>query len=288
MWATVEHRRLEWRVETQDVGPGGCLVGSDRHLMAGIGVRIVLGGGALPDDLAAEGTVAWFHAPYGGISFDSATPVAWFSKLLAADRRLRMWLARTAAEVDLDAPIFLMSTPPIVDLLPEEALLVGHAEQGISVHELLSRTGLRDQRAPHIVLGLLWKRVFTMSPGEAGDASKWRAALAEAGQCLPRAGGGPKTSPAHLAEASSAPCSPRAPVAPPDARAAVTARLLRGVGARERSPEAEAVFARARTSEASGRVGGAIELLRQALALAPQDREISSALARLAFRNPAV
>ncbi len=321
VWATVEHRGLKWRVETQDVGPGGCLVRSDHHLVAGIGVRVVLGGVAMPDDLATDGTVAWFHAPHGGIAFDpralpfckGMAPAVWFNKLLAADQRLRMWTARTSAEIDLDAPIFLMSTPRIVDLSPEEALLVSHAEQGISVHELLSRAGRRDQRATHILFGLLEKRVFTTSVGEAGDAWKWRAALADAGHCLPRAGGGPKASPAPIAKVaapSGAPCLPRAPAAPPRARVplsedppilttsavrsryerstgtAVTARLLRGVGARQRSPQAEAVFARARTSEAAGSVSGAIELLRQALSLAPQDREISGALARLAFRNP--
>ncbi len=317
VWATIEHRGREWRVETEDVGPGGCLVRSDRNIITGLGLRILLQVGAVPIALSAEGTVAWSQGPRAGIAFDPGVIAlrtaawAWFRRLLAADPRLGQVMARAPAEVDLEAPVFLMPPPRIVDLSADEALLVGHAEHGIAVGALLSRAGIEGPRAAHLLFGLLEKRVFTLSVGEAGDGWKWRAALAGAGHALPRdrAKRDPSAPPVVKRAAAPAPTTlhgtpesilPRATAAPPAAppataararyepgtAAVVMARLLRGVGSSQRPPEAEAALVEARSAEAAGRVADAIKLLRQALALAPQDREISGVLARLAFRNP--
>ena len=181
VWATLEHRGAEWRVETEDVGPGGCLVRSERLLVPGLDLRIVLQKSAVSEELAADGKVAWYDAPRGGIAFDprqSRASNAWFRRLLAADRRLAQAVARSPAELELDTRLFLPTPPRIVDLHPDEAVIVGCAEQGIPVRELVARSGLSDQRLGQVVSGLLEKRVFTLAAGEAGEAWKWRAALA--------------------------------------------------------------------------------------------------------------
>jgi hypothetical protein len=321
VWATVEHRGRQWPVETEDIGPGGCLVVSDRHLISGLGLKIVLRCQAVSDPLAADGSVAWFLAPRGGISFGDRglalrqSAGAWFRGLLSADPRLRLVTARVPRDIALDAPLFLRPPTRIVDLSCDEALLVGLFEQGMAAQELLSRAGLGEHRGSRGLFGLFEKRAFTLSMQDAGDAWKWRAALAAAGHPLSRTWSEREGSPARASPprpaspppvkagvavpagvqtpAQVAPGAPASdPMAVPErhdpwcAGAAVTARLLRGVSSSLRSPEAEAVLADARAAEAAGHVAEAIQLLRRSLALAPQDREIATALGRLAFQRP--
>jgi hypothetical protein len=184
VWVNLAHRGAEWRVETEDVGPGGCLVRSERLLVPGLDVHVVLQRSAVSDELAADGKVAWYEAPRAGIAFDprllrSRAPNAWFRKLLAADRRLALAAARTPIELELDTRLFLPTPPRIVDLRPDEALVVGCAEQGMPVRHLLTCSGLSEQRLGQLIFALLEKRVFTLAAGEAGEAWKWRAALAD-------------------------------------------------------------------------------------------------------------
>jgi hypothetical protein len=336
VWTSLAFRGAEWRAETEDVGPGGCLVRCERLLARGLDVRIVIEKSAISEELAVAGKVAWCDAPRAGIAFDprplrSRATNAWFCKLLAADRRLAMAAARSPTELDLDARLFLPTPPRIVDLYPDEAFIVSCAEQGIPVGKLLARSGLSDQRLGQVVFGLIAKRVFTLSAGEAGEAWKWRAALAACGPPqapAPRAAmpdprpswpqaAPPPPTPAPIptptptptptltlfpihdpAPATPPPAAvpPPAPVPPPPtprARyeprtgAAFTARVLRGVGSSERPSAAETELGLAREAEAAGRVAEAIQFMRRALAMAPQDREIAGELARLAFIQPA-
>jgi len=226
VWATLEHRGAEWRVETEDVGPGGCLVRSERLLVPGLDLRIVLQKSAVSEELAADGKVAWYDAPRGGIAFDprqSRTSNAWFRRLLAADRRLALAVARPPTELELDTRLFLPTPPRIVDLHPDEAVIVGCAEQGIPVRELVARSGLSDQRLGQVVSGLLEKRVFTLAAGEAGEAWKWRAALAA------RTTNRTATAPPTPAAAPSAQIRP--PASPPPAPSAHSLAIASGAAA---------------------------------------------------------
>ena len=305
--ATVEHRGIKWRVETQDVGPGGCLITSERSLLTGVAARIRLDRGPASAELAACGTVVRFLLPDCSISFDRGPgsfhngPPEWFRNLLASDHRLRTWAAHVPPEVDVDSRIFLMNPPRIVDLSPDEAALIASTEQGISIDELLSRAGLSESRSKGILFSLFQKRVLTLSVAKAGDARKWRDVLAAAGNALPEGTKAPETAPTqgtnpgghlppvpaptHATSTVASSVSPvRTPRYQPSTGAAVTTRLLRGVESMQRPPEAEAVFARARAAATAGRLSEAVPLLRQALTLAPQDREIAALFAQIAFR----
>ena len=294
------------------MGPGGCLITSDRPLQQGLSARILLDPGPASAELAASGTVVRACLPLcsiafgrGAASFRDAS-AEWFRRLLAADPRLRTWAAQVPLDLDLDSRVFLMNPPSIIDLSPEEAALVGHARQGVSIEELLSRAGAHGSRSEGILFGLFQKRIFTVLAAEAGDASRWRRALASAGYAVPLAAGAAKAAPEAIrtvAHASAAPVvavpsspghrtSAPAPAAPLGKRgyerstgAVVNAQLLRGVESSRRSPEAEAVFARARAAADAGRAAEAVQLLREALALAPQDRDIAAMFARVAFRR---
>jgi hypothetical protein len=288
VWATLAHRRQEWRVETEDVGPGGCLVRSDRQLAPGLALKVVLHVGQADETFATEGRVAWFRPPHAGIAFDVRAP-EWFSELLASDPRLGRVMGRAPADLDAATTLFLAPPPRIVELSGDEALLVAHAEQGIAVRELLSRAGMGEERGARVLFGLLDKRVFTLCVGEAGEAWKWRAALEQAGHEVPRARTGRERPAGPIVERVSDPSPPTSPHVRRYERAgapAIMARMLRGVASSQRPPRAETMFLEARGAEAAGRVAEAIALLRRALALAPHDREISAVLARLAFRDP--
>jgi len=298
VWATISLDGQEWRVETEDVGPGGCLVRSERALLAGASVRITIPVAVLPDPLDIPGKVAWSLPPRAGIAFEVGllqrqnSPGKWFKSLLAAVPRLQRFATHPAAEVDLDAPLFLGTLPRLLDLSPEEAQLVGNAEQGILARDLFSRAGVRRRRAQQTLFALLDKHVFTLNAAEAGDPWAWRTALVAAGHSVCRVPPSeertrPAGSPHVRQVVSGGPASPPRGGTVSQEVNAPSAGLLRGTTSGQRSPEAQALFAQALAAEAAGHIHEALQLLRRGLALAPRDREMAAALGRFAFRHPA-
>jgi PilZ domain len=293
----IAHRGDSWEAETEDLGPGGCLVLSQRPLVERAPLRLVLRASELPDTLSVSGSVAWATPARGGVAFRArqlglgVDPEAWFKRLVAAQPRLMAALGRVPERVALDAALFLMPAPRrIVDFEPDELLLLRHADNGVRVQHLLSRAGLAEERGRRALFALFEKKVLTLTLGEAGaETWRWRALVAASGLPPPpvvEPGGPPPASSAQPApQAPPAPAGPR-PFAPPRMeRVAPPSSLLRGVNPSRRSPQAQARLDDARAAAAVGRIHDAVGLLRAALALAPRDPEIASLLGELAFKD---
>ncbi|HET9598792.1 MAG TPA: PilZ domain-containing protein [Anaeromyxobacteraceae bacterium] len=315
------HAGETWQAETGDLGAGGCLLVSPRPLVARAPLRLVLRAEVLADPLSVGGSVAWTREVRGGVAFDGgrsapgADPAAWFRRLVAADRNLASALVPVPAELDHEAPLYLLPAPRrFVELAPDEVALLRHADHGLPVQALLRRSGLPEPRATRALFGLFERRVVTLALGQAGEAWRWRAVLAESGYpapplatplATPVPSAAPRLPPIVRVAPAPAPAAPPVlgppprlertgstplptpmpialerprPVAPPSS-------LLRGAHVSRRSPQAQERLDAARAHAGAGRVHEAIALLRQALSLAPRDPEISELLGRLAFKD---
>jgi hypothetical protein len=312
----VLHGRESWRAETNDLGPGGCLVLSPRPLIERSQVRVVLRCENLAEALDVCGNVAWARGDRGGIAFAARQltllrrPETWFKRLLEARPGLAGAMVRAPDRLRLDTPLYFLPAPRhIQDFTPDEMKLLCGAENGITVEALLSSSAMDEGRAARALFSLFEKSVLTLSMGQASDAWKWRAALR--GSVLPCDAQQPPSHPPRAPLLRVAPptsAAPRAPVLSPCARrsppianeppllrqhptvptAGTTGGgrdLLRGVGATRRPPEAHARLEEARAAAQASRIDVAVMLLRQALVLAPRDAEISKLLGELAFKN---
>ncbi len=277
------HRGDSWQATTQDVGPGGCLVSSPRALVTGTQLRLVLRSAAVPEALNVAGNVAWARDALGGVAFTirplgfAPRPDRWFQRLLDARPGLANGIGRAPDRLALDAPLYLLPPPRLVDLTADEEALLYCSLDGKTVGGLLSSAAVPEDRAARALFSLFEKGVLTLSLGRAGEGWKWRAVL---------------RGERHPAEAERAPgagergaSSPHAPRIAPATTAPLDAALLRGAGATRRPPEAQARLDEARAAAEASRIDQAVALLRQALSLAPRDAEISRLLGQLAFKD---
>ena len=215
--------------------------------------------------------------------------------------------------LDREAPVYLLPAPRrLIDLAPDEVELLRHADHAIPMQTLLTRAGLPGDREVRALFALFEKQVLTLALGQAGEAWKWRAVMAESGYApLPLAPSSPAAAPRLPPILRMAPAP--APAAPPLrgppprlSRSAATpgpiptpmpisraratpapppSALLRGAHTGTRSPQAQERLDAARVNAGAGRVHEAIALLREALTLAPRDAEISQMLGSLAFKD---
>ncbi len=84
----LRHRLTRWSGHTEDVGPGGCQVVSPRAVDPGRALKLVIRCDALGRPIEAAGTVAWARAEEPvrlGIAFEPGAGAGWFDALLAAD-----------------------------------------------------------------------------------------------------------------------------------------------------------------------------------------------------------
>jgi hypothetical protein len=300
---------------TEDIGSRGCQVIAPRALGRGAPLELSIASDRLPDALRVQARVAWTSpdAPFRlGVAFDEAAlerSERWFERLVAASGLPP--LRRIPDRIAADAMVWL-GTPPrfLVDFTREEALLLRAVGSGATIAELRAR--LRDgwPTAQRALFSLLAHQHLTLSRGASVHPESWRKILSEAEASLAiedlRA---PSPSPPPLAPrppAQTPPPMQRAHTpAPGEGRAAARSVDLGGGwgvptepppadfegagvgwrGQRERPPEAQGCFDRARAEIAAGRVAGALALLRRALALAPGDREIAAELGTLAFKD---
>ncbi len=305
-----------WRAETENLGPGGCLVSSPRPLVERARLRLVLRCDDVKGALDVAGSVAWAREGQGGIAFTprqfglTPRPEAWFKQILEARPGLASALQRIPERLALEAPLFLLPPPRrIVDLTPDEMALLQRADNGITVHALLSAAEGNAERAARALFALFEKNVFTLSVGQASEKWRWRATASGAERPsapnlpgrepsrerppLPAIPAPSTCAPGVTPPARGAPpldaTSPRPiqPVpGPPVVRpAAQDATFLRGAVAARRSPQAQACLEQARAAAAAARIDRAVVLLRQALALAPRDAEISALLGEYAFKD---
>ena len=280
--AEVTQHGASWPGEIEDFGPGGCLVRSPRVLAQGASLRLVLRCEEAGDALSVAAQVAWLKEDRSGVAFlprraiACEDPKGFFDRIVAVRPRLAANIERTPERIALNAPLFFLPAPrAIVDLEPDELSLLALARNGIGVEGLLASAHLGDERSLRALFGLFEKGVFTLALGKASDPWKWRALLNEL-----------RPSPASPPARSGEPVPPLA--GPPGvANAALRshAALLRGVAPARRSPAAQARFEQARAAANRGQIHEALALLRQALALAPRDPEISRTLGLVAFQS---
>lgn len=313
----VAHAGETWSAETGDLGPGGCLVVSPRPLVERAPLSLVLRAEVLRDPLSVGGSVAWAREARGGVAFterrfaSGGDPATWFRQLLAADRRLAEGLVQVPERLDREALVYLLPAPRrLLHLAPDEVSLLRHVDHAVPLQALLTRAGLPEHRAVRALFALFEKRVLTLALGQAGEAWKWRAVMAESGYApLPLAPSSPAAAPRlpPIVRTAPAPTPAAPPVLGPPPRLSRTgatplptpmpisrqratptpapSALLRGAHTGRRSPQAQERLDAARANADAGRVHEAIALLRQALALAPRDPEISHLLGSLAFKD---
>jgi hypothetical protein len=293
-----------WSAETEDVGPRGCQLLLPRPLPAGRPVRLSIEAEAAGRPLPVAGRVAWVvdrGRIRAGIQFSpgqpEGDPAAWFRRLVRGDPALGAAVSRAPDRLPGGTPLFLRPPPRfIVDLAPEEVTLVRFVRDGMAMADLLAAAPLPGVLGARLVFALLERRVLTLSVSEAEPAWRWHAVLDEAERgpapsvAAPVARAAPPLAPAAAAPAipdvpAPVPAPTRAPAPLPPPPAPAAAKGLYGAVVRQRPAEAQECLDQARAAAAAGEIGGAIALLRRALALAPRDAEISAELGALAFRD---
>ena len=282
----VTHGGRVRRVTTEDVGPGGCLLAGGDLPDRGL-VDLVIHGGGRREVLVVEGTVVWARDGRAGVAFAASASGArpWFRRVMKAHPELAAALARIPDRLPLDAPLFVLPPHPDLHLTQDEVALMRTIEHGMRVGQLLARCAVPGGRAARSVFALLDKRVLTIAIGEAAEPWRWKAVLQRVPQPGP-ASRAEEAPPTALATAP-APGAPRLERPPALAAAAGVAaelqHLLRGTGEGGRTPEAQARLDEAREAVSQGQITTAVSLIRQALKLAPRDREIAQLLGQVAF-----
>jgi hypothetical protein len=307
-----------WQAETEDLGPGGCLVVTPRPLRPGEPVGLHIEAEQVAQPLRVQGRVAWVREGDGlraGVSFavdqfgSGPDPAAWFQALCQAEPRMAARRASVPDRIAYDAPLYLRPPPRfIVDFSPADLAVLRVLETGTTVAQVLAR----PEAGPHadrVIFALLARRAITLAAVEAVPAWQWR-------PLLERASGRPVEPLRHVptppsarpepgveaaargldilpAMATPGPAAPRpaaapprrifpAPIAAPQATAPPAARQA---SPRSRTPLAQECLDRAKAAAEANEVGAAIELLRRALKFAPGDPEIASLLGEMASRD---
>jgi hypothetical protein len=308
-----------WQAETEDLGPGGCLLVTPRPLRPGEPIGLHIEAEQVAQPLRVLGRVAWVREGDGlhaGVSFaveqfgSRSDPAAWFQALCKAEPKMAARRASIPDRIAYDAPLYLRPPPKfIVDFSPDDLAVLRVLETGTTVAQVLAR----PEAGPHadrVIFALLARRAITLAAVEAVPAWQWRPLLERAsGRPVepfrrspspppPRPDPGVETAtlgrpdilPAIATFRPVAPqpaaASPRrifpAPIGPPQAPAPPAAR---SASPRPRAPGAQECLDRAKAAAEANDVGAAIELLRRALKFAPGDPEIASLLGEMAFRD---
>ncbi|HEY6002651.1 MAG TPA: PilZ domain-containing protein [Anaeromyxobacter sp.] len=243
-----------WNAHTEDVGPRGCQVVSNFPVPVGASVQLVLSTTGMAD-LSVSGTVVWASpaAPFRvGVAFaeqHAGATSRWFDDLVStgAGRCLERYVRGIPADA-----VLLLGPPPrfCPDFTPDEAAILVAVGSGLRAGDLRDRFQRTWSQSRHALFSLITRRLLTTSPAEAVPVARWQAF----GDYL---------------AALDAEWRRRAdPPAPPQVRG--------------RPADAQALYDAALALIASGQLSPAIGLLREGLARAPGDPEISATLLRAA------
>jgi hypothetical protein len=290
--------------ETEDLGPGGCLLVSPRLLSRGAELHLAIEGEGMGEPLSVLGRVAWAEAEpkrRAGVAFASRKPgtprpAVWFERLLRAQPGMASRLSQAPARLEAGAPLYLMPPPRhILDLASDEADVLRRIENGVTARALLDARPGRAEETTRVLFSLFEKRILTLALGQSAPAWRWREILDRLDQpeldgSLVRALEPPPTPPGHEGFGALR-ARPRSPPAERPAEPPVLQKERPGpAGAppgeaseRPRPPEAQRCLALAREAAEEGNVHTAIGLLRRALQLSPRDEEIASLLGSLVF-----
>jgi hypothetical protein len=290
------------QAETEDIGPGGCLVVTPRLLRAGEPVGLHIESDHVPRPLRVLGRVAWVgHGgrPRAGVAFaqdpfpSRTDPAAWFQAFCKAEPGVATRRTEAPARIAHDAPLYLRTPPKfIVDFSHDELAVLRIIDAGITVSRVLAH----PEAGPHAdraIFALIARRFVTLAPLEAVPAWEWRPLLERAtGQPVASHRRAPPRPPPDPAPRLEATPPPRPDILPAIASPGPVAVPVEGLAAsaperhaRPRPSRAQLFLDQARAAVESNDVGAAIALLRRALILAPGDAEIASLLGQLAFKD---
>jgi PilZ domain len=177
------------KAETEDIGPGGCLVVTPLPLQLGEPVMLHIESEQVAQPLRVRGRVAWVGGGdhlRAGISFTDerlasrSDPASWFQALCEAEPRIAARLADVPERIAYDAPLYLRPPPTfIVDFTPEELAVLGTLDTGITVEEVLAHPDA-GPHADRVIFALLARRAITLAPMDAVPAWQWRPVLERA------------------------------------------------------------------------------------------------------------
>lgn len=306
-WAAVTSARGAFDAETEDVGAMGCRLSSPRVVSAGEPILLRLYAQGLSDGLRVPARIAWtslVHPWRLGVAFDPdarRSTEAWIGRLLEATPGLPA-SPRVPARIAFRAGVWLGPPPRfVVDLSPEELELLRAIGAGTTVGDLHQRFHQQWTTLQPAFFSLLARRLATLQRGGSVHPIAWRALLREPARAAsgapparrqtelptafaplarsharPAALAPPLRSDARLADFAPPMIQPDAWRADPAPPPASTDPFWIG----RRSPEAEALYARALERLARNQSTVARTLLLQAARVAPGDPGIAAALVR--------
>jgi hypothetical protein len=247
----LHHRLSTWVAHTEDLGPTGCQLVTERLVDPGREVKLSISCPALGRDVSAAGRVVWQRRETPsrlGVAFDrGSSERGWFEALLRADEAAAR-AARTTPGRLARATRVHLGTPPrlVVDFSPTELELLRRVGPGATVDTLARSFGpALDERTRGALFSLLRRRFLVTEPALAVDVARWRAILPE--------GDGEEVAP--IAASASLPAP--------------------------RPPEAQKLYDEALSHLGAGRLALAVDRLRDALLLAPADETIASTVQRI-------
>jgi hypothetical protein len=290
--------------ETEDVGPGGCLLLTPRPLGRGIHLRLAISSGQAGADLSVLGHVAWTGAganrPRAGIAYEerqagATRPDLWFDQLLKTRRILP---GRVPERLDVDGLLYLLPPPRhIVDFDDGEVRVLRRIGSGATLRHLMEGAPPeRSQVVIRSIFSLFEKRALTLSLGQSAAAWLWAPVLSTF--AAEAAGDGVAPQPARRPEPAVQPGPVPDPLVPMAAAAGSSTIVPTTVAAPVRpvaetapkgpSPhESQVLLEQTRRISEEGNYHEAIPLLRRALLLSPRDPEIAKLLGECAFRGRA-
>jgi hypothetical protein len=248
----IRHRFSSWSGQLEDLGPGGCQIVSPRAVEPGRELKLVIRCDALARPLGATGKVVWSRAEAPariGVAFkvDDPEQAAWFEALVAADPVAGRAARSVPDRLPRQTRVHLGKPPQLlVDFSPVEKDLLRRVGAGVTLDALARSFGPElDERIAGALFSLVQRRFLVFDPVSSVGVARWRGVLADEG----------------------------AP--PPPPTEADRARDAR------RPVQAQRLYDEALVHIGAGRLGFAVDRLREALALAPGDESIAATLARI-------
>jgi hypothetical protein len=248
----IRHRFSSWSGQTEDVGPGGCQIVSPRPVEPGRELKLVIRCDALGRPVGASGKVVWARAEAPvrlGVAFKPDAESDWFDALLAADP-VASRVARSCPDrLARETRVFLGKPPQlVVDFSPIEVELLRRVGSGITIDALARSYGPDfDDRTAGALFSLVARHFLVFDKIASVGVARWKGVLLDA--------------------------EPQPPVAEPEA--------ARGRDAGRPVP-AQRLFDEAMVHIGAGRLGFAVDRLREAQRIAPGDEAIEATLKRIA------
>ncbi|HXY39340.1 MAG TPA: PilZ domain-containing protein [Vicinamibacteria bacterium] len=187
-----------WSATTEELGPRGCQLVTDRLLEPGEELALRIRCQPIGRTVRAVGRVVWVQRLLpvrAGVSFSTLrTDLGWFGPLTVADAGAARAIGQEPERLPLDAVLWLGPPPPgPLELAPADVALLRRIGEGCAVDELRLQLGPLFERLRGPLFGLLARRQLVRSPLEAAAPEAWagllsaaEARLAEEGRPVPQ------------------------------------------------------------------------------------------------------